>query len=92
MPFDKSVTAEKRTDTMLGWLDLPSDQRPAFITLHFDQVDSAGHAGGPDSDQVNKALALVDGAIGHPVDGLKQRGLFDRVTLIVELTQACGLS
>ena len=83
LPFDKSVTAEKRTDTMLGWLDLPADQRPAFVTLYFDQVDGAGHAGGPDSDLVNKALALVDGAIGRLVDGLKQRGLFDRVNLVV---------
>ena len=83
MPFDKSVAPNKRTDTVLGWLDLPADQRPGFITLYFDQVDGAGHAGGPDSDQVNKALQLVDAAIGRLVDGLKQRGLFDRVNLVV---------
>jgi predicted AlkP superfamily pyrophosphatase or phosphodiesterase len=83
MPFDKSVTAEKRTDTVLAWLDLPPDQRPAFTTLYFEEVDSAGHVGGPDSDGVNKALQHVDGAIGRLVDGLKQRGLFDRVNLII---------
>jgi predicted AlkP superfamily pyrophosphatase or phosphodiesterase len=83
MPFDKSIAAEKRTDTVLGWLDLPADQRPAFITLYFDQVDGAGHSGGPDSDQVNKALRTVDAAIGRLIDGLKQRGRFDRVNLIV---------
>lgn len=83
VPFDKSVSAEKRTDTMLNWLDLPPDQLPAFITLYFDQVDSAGHAGGPDSDQVNKALQTVDAAIGRLLDGLKKRGLADRVNLVI---------
>jgi len=83
VPFDKSVSAEKRTDTMLDWLDLPPDQLPAFITLYFDQVDSAGHAGGPDSDQVNKALQTVDAAIGRLLDGLKKRGLADRVNLVI---------
>jgi len=83
VPFDKTITPDRRTDTVLGWLDLPPEQRPQFVTLYFDQVDGAGHAGGPDSDAVNKALQLVDAAIGRLVDGLRQRGLFDRANLIL---------
>jgi len=83
VPFDKTITPDRRTDTVLGWLDLPPEQRPQFVTLYFDQVDGAGHASGPDSDAVNKALQLVDAAIGRLVDGLRQRGLFDRANLIL---------
>ena len=83
VPFDKTITPDRRTDTVLGWLDLPPEQRPQFVTLYFDQVDGAGHASGPDSDAVNKALQLVDGAIGRLVDGLRQRGLFDHANLIL---------
>ena len=83
VPFDKTVPPDKRTDTVLGWLDLPPDQRPEFVTLYFDQVDGAGHAGGPESQGVNQALQLVDAAIGRLVDGLRQRGLFDRANLII---------
>jgi len=83
VPFDKTVPPDKRTDTVRGWLDLPPDQRPQFVTLYFDQVDGAGHAGGPESQGVNQALQLVDAAIGRLVDGLRQRGLFDRANLII---------
>jgi len=83
VPFDKTITPDRRTDTVLGWLDLPPEQRPQFVTLYFDQVDGAGHASGPDSDAVNKALQLVDAAIGRLVDGLRQRSLFERANLIL---------
>jgi len=83
MPFDKTVTPDRRTDTVLSWLDLPLDQRPQFVTLYFDEVDGAGHAAGPDSESVNKALQLVDAAIGRLADGLRQRGLFDSASLIL---------
>jgi predicted AlkP superfamily pyrophosphatase or phosphodiesterase len=83
VPFDKTIPPDTRTDTVLGWLDLPPEQRPQFVTLYFDQVDRAGHAGGPDSPGVNQALTLVDGAIGRLVDGLRRRGLFDRANLLI---------
>jgi predicted AlkP superfamily pyrophosphatase or phosphodiesterase len=83
LPFDEKVPPDQRTDTVLGWMDLPPDQRPEFIMLYFDQVDGAGHAAGPDSDKVNQALRSVDQAIGRLVAGLCQRALFDRANLII---------
>lgn len=35
-------------DELLSWLDLPTQERPDFITLYFDQPDHAGHSYGPD--------------------------------------------
>ncbi|GLQ97689.1 alkaline phosphatase family protein [Dyella mobilis] len=82
-PYDGKVTADQRVDQVLAWLDLPADQRPSFITLYFDAVDHAGHKAGPDSPQVNQALRDTDAAIARLVDGLRQRGLYDKTNIIV---------
>jgi predicted AlkP superfamily pyrophosphatase or phosphodiesterase len=82
-PYDGKVTADQRVDQVLAWLDLPAGQRPQFLTLYFDAVDHAGHAHGPDSPQVNQALRETDEAIARLVDGLRQRGLYDKINIIV---------
>jgi predicted AlkP superfamily pyrophosphatase or phosphodiesterase len=82
-PFDSSVTPDARADQVLAWLDLPQEKRPAFMTLYFNQVDSAGHSYGPDSLQVNESLVTVDAALGKLVDGLRQRDLLDSTNLVL---------
>jgi predicted AlkP superfamily pyrophosphatase or phosphodiesterase len=81
--FDEKVTADQRVDQVLAWLDLPPDQRPTFLTLYFDAVDHAGHTYGPDSPQVNAALRETDAAMARLIQGLRQRGLFDTINMIV---------
>jgi predicted AlkP superfamily pyrophosphatase or phosphodiesterase len=82
-PFDGDFAPARRVDRILDWLDLPAAQRPRFLTLYFEQVDHFGHANGPDSPEVDAALGEIDTAIAHLVGGLKQRGLFDRVDLVI---------
>ncbi len=82
-PFDDSVTADQRVDQVLVWLDLPPAARPRFLTLYFDAVDHAGHKYGPGSAQEDAALRATDAALARLVQGLKQRGLFQRINLIV---------
>ena len=82
-PFDGKVTSDQRVDQVLAWLDLPATERPGFLTLYFDEVDHAGHVYGPDTAQVNDALRETDAAMARLVLGLKQRGLFERINLIV---------
>ena len=74
---------DKQVDAVLGWLDLPADKRPALIRLHLDDVDLMGHLYGPDSPEANKAIAKVDAAVGRLVEGLKTRGLYDAVNIVV---------
>jgi len=81
--FDAKVTPDQRVDKILGWLDLPARERPAFLALYFEQVDHAGHEYGPDSPQVRDAVAQVDAAIGRLVDGMRQRGIERQVNIIV---------
>jgi len=81
--YDGSVTPSQRVDQVLAWLDLPTGQRPGFITLYFDGVDHAGHDYGTDSPQVDQALRDTDAALAHLLQGLRQRNLSDRINLIV---------
>jgi predicted AlkP superfamily pyrophosphatase or phosphodiesterase len=74
-PYDMAFPASARVDTVLSWLDLPKGERPGFLTLYFEPVDSAGHAFGPDSPEVDQAMAKVDAAIGRLLAGLKARGI-----------------
>ncbi|RAN81850.1 alkaline phosphatase family protein [Bacillus sp. SRB_336] len=82
-PFDATVTPDRRVDQILAWLDLPAAQRPTFLTLYFDAVDHAGHLYGPDTPQVDDKLRETDAALTRLVRGLRARGLFDRINLIV---------
>jgi predicted AlkP superfamily pyrophosphatase or phosphodiesterase len=82
-PGHTSVPMDVQMDTVLGWLDLPPAQRPALIRAHLDVVDFMGHVAGPDSRQVNVAIGQADAAIGRLVEGLKARGLYDKVNLVI---------
>lgn len=68
--FSANVNDRQRVDTIIDWLRRPAATRPRFLTLYFDEVDGAGHKGGPDSVEVNNALKAVDQAIGRLVAGL----------------------
>jgi predicted AlkP superfamily pyrophosphatase or phosphodiesterase len=81
--YDKRVLADQRVDQVLSWLDRPAAERPRFVTLYFDEVDSNGHSAGPDSPEVNAALARTDAAVGRLVAGLKARRLFAESDLVI---------
>lgn len=82
-PFDAKVSADRRVDQVLAWLDLPPAQRPGFITLYFDQVDHAGHGDGPRSAQSQAAMGEVDIALQRLLAGLDTRQLRGATDLIV---------
>jgi predicted AlkP superfamily pyrophosphatase or phosphodiesterase len=81
--FDDQLPNFERVDTVLSWLDLPRQERPTLITMYFSDVDHAGHDFGPESDGVRQAIARVDESLNRLVEGLKSRGIFDRVNLIL---------
>jgi predicted AlkP superfamily pyrophosphatase or phosphodiesterase len=83
-PFNQAKSGDQRVDTLLGWLDAPASTRPQFLTLYFDIVDTAGHLYGPDSPEVNKAVAATDAAIGRLTAGLKARGLDANLIIVAD--------
>ena len=82
--FDQKVPSNARVDQVLTWLDLPEEERPHFLTLYFDIVDTAAHHHGPDSAEVNAAAAIVDQAIGRLVAGLKARNLDTNLIIVAD--------
>jgi alkaline phosphatase D len=56
----------------MRWLELPKENRPHFSTLYFSKVDSAGHAFGPGSSQVEKTLQKLDKDIGTLIHRLER--------------------
>ncbi len=72
--FSMQVSNTQRVNAVLDWLRRPADIRPELVTLYFDTVDSAGHDGGPESEEVNRALADVDQHIANLVSGLQTLG------------------
>lgn len=82
-PYAGGTPHDERVDQVLAWLDLPREQRPDFITLYFSAVDSAGHRHGPEGKETRAAMREVDRALGRLVTGLRQRGLFGKINLLV---------
>jgi predicted AlkP superfamily pyrophosphatase or phosphodiesterase len=72
--FDQNVTGAQRVETVIDWMRRPAANRPHFVTLYFDTVDTAGHEHGPDAPETDAALAEVDARVGDLVAGLKALG------------------
>lgn len=81
-PFAKTLPAEGRVDVTLAYLDQP--QRPAFATLYMEDVDTAGHDFGPDSAELNAAVARVDAALGRFVAGLQARRIEANLVIVAD--------
>lgn len=84
LPFEQSITSRARVNLLLGWLRLPPEERPAFATLYFDVVDTQGHHYGPDSDEVNAAIAEVDAAVAALLSGLEAQGMQADLILVAD--------
>jgi predicted AlkP superfamily pyrophosphatase or phosphodiesterase len=81
-PYNEALPGNARVDQILRWLDLPEAERPTFLTLYFEDVDTAGHDDGPESRTVREAIRRVDGYLGRLLRGLERRKLLDRVNLV----------
>ena len=81
--YDHDMPHETRVKTLVGWLSRPPAERPDFATLYFADVDSAGHAAGPDSQAVQDSVKKVDDSIGELSRELERLGLLERTTWII---------
>lgn len=81
--YDHNLPYAVRVKTVLNWLKLPQKKRPHFITLYFHETDSQGHDFGPNSEQTNNAIKVLDQQIGDLIKGIKNIGLKDSINIIV---------
>ena len=70
--YDANVTNVQRVAGVIDWLRRPAETRPAFVTLYFDTVDTAGHRFASNGPELRAAVAEVDERIGQLVDGLAE--------------------
>jgi predicted AlkP superfamily pyrophosphatase or phosphodiesterase len=81
------VEENRNDEEGLKWffdkLDKPVADRPTFFTLYWEYVDTEGHHKGPASPEALDALRKVDALIGRVEDGLRERGIFDQVNIMV---------
>ena len=81
--YDKAFGTRDRVEQALTWLALPAAAQPSFVSLYFEEVDTAGHDFGPDSPELATAAAHLDDALGALVAGVHRLGLDDRATIVV---------
>jgi len=81
--FDDNVPNETRVQWVLDALAMPVDSAPSLISVYFSEVDHAGHGFGPDSPDVDSAIASVDRALATLWEGIGSLGLRDRVNLVI---------
>lgn len=74
-PYHEQFTPNQKVDKVFSWLQLSENVRPHFITLYFPEVDAAGHHFGPDSQETQDAVHLVDQAVGNLVAKVNNLGL-----------------
>lgn len=72
--FNEAVNDRQRVDSLIDWLRRPAAGRPRFLTLYFDEVDTAGHRFGTRDARTTAAVAAVDRSIGLLLDGLATLG------------------
>ena len=63
---------QKKFEKILTLLKLPAQKRPRFIFAWFPNIDTQGHAFGPNSLEVNKAIQQYDQLLGSFIAALNQ--------------------
>ena len=81
--YDQTFPTRDRVTQVLAWLALPAAERPSFVSLYFDEVDTAGHDFGPDSRELAAAASHLDDALGALVGGVHALGLDDRTSIVL---------
>lgn len=74
-PYHEKFKPSEKVDKVVNWLKLPEEKRPHFISLYFPEVDGSGHHYGPDSQETENAVHLIDSAIGELVQKVNNLGL-----------------
>ena len=82
-PFDGSVSNADRVAQVLDWFRLPQAQRPRFVSVYFEAIDSASHDAGVNSPEERAAVAEVDARIGELLEGLRADSTLENLNIMV---------
>jgi predicted AlkP superfamily pyrophosphatase or phosphodiesterase len=62
--YESRATHLDRISQIREWLELPEERRPQLVMTYFSEIDTAGHAHGPESEEVRQAVLKVDESVG----------------------------
>lgn len=83
VPYDQQLPYALRVKHILDWLALPEKDRPAFLALYLEGVDTMAHRFGPESSEADAALEEADVALGTLLEGIANLRDVENVTVIV---------
>ena len=81
--FNASEELGKKIDRIMGWIDLPDDDRPQLLLAYVPTVDTYGHKYGIAGPELKQALTATDGFVGELLHQLEQRQLRGLVNVVV---------
>jgi len=81
--YEHEKPYEERIDSLLNWLQFPSEKRPHFLSIYFDETDTKGHMYGPNSSEINLSIQKCDSLVNYMIIGLEKIGLIDSVNIIL---------
>jgi predicted AlkP superfamily pyrophosphatase or phosphodiesterase len=82
-PFDGSIPNAQRVAQVLAWFALEESQRPRFLSVYFEAIDSASHSFGVDSAEERAAVLAVDNALSELLQGLEAQGVLSQTNVMV---------
>ena len=78
-----SLPYTQRVKGVIEWLKLPYNHRPHFISMYFELTDDVGHKYGPNSPQIDTAIASLDSTLGNLLSSLRDIKMMDSVNIIL---------
>lgn len=81
--YDHEMPRDVKVRRILDWVAMPESRAPSLVLAYFHEVDGAGHSYGPQSAEVDVAIAQMDSVLGALIDGIARRGMAEKVVLIV---------
>lgn len=83
MVYKQDLTDAERIALVTDLFAKPEAEWPDFTTLYWPDVDTAGHASGPDSAEVKAAVERIDSALGQLRSKLQELGAAEGLHVIV---------
>lgn len=81
--YDQETPGTRRVNQVLDWLRLPAERRPHFITLYFEDVDTAGHRFGTRAPETVDATERVDAYVRELLDGIDELPIAERINIVL---------
>jgi len=81
--YDESVTNEEKIEQVIDWLNQPSEERPMFIALYFNEANYYGHRLGPEGSPMDTVIQGLDQNIGQLITGLEELELLNKINIII---------